>query len=59
VCGLKLRELAEAMGMGDYRAVSIAIKRFEYRLSQNSLEHEQLKELLHLLNVDSAEKLSV
>jgi putative transposase len=51
-CGLKLRELATAVGMNDYSAVSIAIRRFEKQLRQNKATREQLKQVCQLSNVE-------
>ena len=55
-CGLKLRELAAAVGMTDYSAVSIAIRRYERQLRRSKSRREQLKQVCQLSNVDSAEK---
>ena len=52
VCGLKLQELAAAAGMSDYRAVSMAIRRFEKRLRRGNVEQAQLKQVGQLLNVE-------
>jgi REP-associated tyrosine transposase len=51
VCGLKLGELAAAAGMTEYRAGSIAIRRFEKRLKRSSVDRELLKSLCQMLNV--------
>jgi len=51
-CGLKLWELADAVGMTDYSAVSIAIRRFERQLPRNKSGREQLKQVCQLSNVE-------
>jgi chromosomal replication initiation ATPase DnaA len=52
VCGLGLRELANAAGMMDYSAVSIAVRRLEKRLRRNTAERDQFQRICHLLNVE-------
>jgi REP element-mobilizing transposase RayT len=51
-CGLKLRELAVAVGMNDYSAVSIAIRRYERRLKRSRARQALLKEICKLSNVE-------
>jgi hypothetical protein len=51
VRGLKLGELAAAAGMTEYRAVSIAIRRFEKCLKRSGVDCERLKPLRQMLNV--------
>jgi putative transposase len=51
-CGLKLRELAATVGMNDYSAVSIAIRRFEKQSRRSKSAQEQLKQVCQLLNVE-------
>ena len=52
VCGLPLKELATAAGVGDYAAVGMAVARFEKRLRQHTRDGEQVKRVCHLLNVE-------
>jgi hypothetical protein len=51
-CGLKLGELAAAVGMTDYSAVSIAIRRYERRLRRSKSGREQLRQVCQLSNVE-------
>jgi len=51
VCGMKLRELAEASGMRDYGAVSTAIRRIEKLLRHPTSEREQWNHICQLYNV--------
>jgi putative transposase len=52
VCGLKLKELAEAAGLSDYKAVSIAIRRYEERLRQSKGTRALLKEVCTLSKIE-------
>jgi REP element-mobilizing transposase RayT len=49
-CGMKLRELAEAVGMVDYAVVAMGVKRYEARLKQFAAERKQLTQVAQLLN---------
>lgn len=51
-CGLTLQELAMAMGMRDYSAVSIAIRRYEKRLRGTTGLQAELKRVSQLSNVE-------
>ncbi len=51
-CGLKLKELADAAGMNDYKAVSIAIRRYEERLKQSKATRDLLKEVCIMSKVE-------
>lgn len=51
-CGLTLVEIAAAVGMNDYSAVSIAIRRFERRLRQSKSSRARLRQLCELSNVE-------
>ena len=52
VCGLKLKELAQAASLRDYSAVTLAVKRFEKRLGRNQADQAQLKRVCQLSNVE-------
>jgi hypothetical protein len=52
LCGLKLGELATSAGMREYRAASIAIRRFERQLERSSADRKQLKQICEMLNVE-------
>src|SRR5688572_2707896 len=52
LCGQRLRELAAAVGMNDYGAVSIATRRFEEQLQRHKPLRAQLKQVCQLLNVE-------
>ena len=47
---MKLRELAEAVGMVDYAVVAMGVKRYEARLTQFAAERKQLTQVAQLLN---------
>lgn len=51
-CGLKLGELAVAAEMSDYKAVSIAIQRYEERLRRSKTSRELLSRVCQLSNVE-------
>jgi len=50
-CGLRLRELGEAVGGLDYAAVSVGIKRFEQRLTKESKLQRVMQRAITMLNV--------
>jgi hypothetical protein len=50
-CGLKLDELAQAAGLGEYASVAMAVKRYEARLRRDQKERARLKAVSELLNV--------
>ena len=50
-CGLKLQELADAVGMKEYGAASVAIRRFEKRLCRSKPERAQLQAVCKLSNI--------
>lgn len=54
VCGLKLRELAEAVGLPNYGVVATNTKRYEQWLRSNRTEQARMKAVSKLLNCDSA-----
>ena len=50
-CGLKLTELAAAVGLTEYVPVAMALKRFEKKLEKRSacrLEWQQVREMLYV-----------
>ena len=51
-CGLKLGELAAVAGMSDYKAVSIAVRRYERQLRRSKSRRERLKRVCQLSNVE-------
>jgi REP element-mobilizing transposase RayT len=51
LCGLKLDELAQRVGLKEYATVAMAVKRFESRLNQHGSAREQYQKVSHLLNV--------
>lgn len=51
--GLTLREIGEAAGNKDYSAVSMAIKRFEQRIRDDSKLAETQSSLVRMLNVET------
>jgi REP element-mobilizing transposase RayT len=52
VCGMKLGELAAVVGMRDYKVASVAIRRFEGRLSKSKSSRELLRRVCQLSNVE-------
>jgi REP element-mobilizing transposase RayT len=52
VCGMKLHELAAVAGLRDYSAVSIAIRRFERRLTRSRQDQDLLKQVCQMSNVE-------
>ena len=50
-CGLKLRELGEAMGGIDYVSVGAAVKRFEQRLAREAALAAKLPQLQQVLQM--------
>jgi putative transposase len=50
-CGMKLRELAEGTGVGDYCAVAMALKRYQARLRRSSEAGKELALVIEMLNV--------
>jgi hypothetical protein len=52
-CRLKLKELGEIAGLGDYSTNALAIKRFQKRLErQGSNEQDELNKLCEMSNVE-------
>jgi len=54
-CGLKLRELGEAVGGIDYVSVGSAVKRFERHLAKDSVLAEQLRRAREKTEMQNAE----
>ena len=52
LCGLKLKELAAAVGLPNYRVVATNTKRYEQRLQSDRTEQAQMKAVAHLLNCE-------
>jgi REP element-mobilizing transposase RayT len=52
VCGLKLRELAEAIGLPNYAVVATNGKRYERRLQGDRKEQARMKAVRQLLNFE-------
>jgi putative transposase len=52
VAGVRLRELSVAAGGVDYAALSVAIKRFERRLAEDTALRNAVKKAKQLLNVE-------
>ena len=52
VCGLKLRELAKAVGLPNYGVVATNVKRYEMRLARDRAETARMKQVLKLLNYE-------
>jgi len=52
LCGLKLRELAEAVGLRNYAVVATNTKRYEQRLPSDSQEQARVKKVSQLLNCE-------
>src|SRR6185369_4553149 len=50
VCGLKLTELAQAVGLLNYAVVATSAKRYEKCLQRDRTEQSRMKEVRHLLN---------
>lgn len=51
-CGIKLGQLAVVAGMSDYKAVSIAIRRYEGQLRRNKSRRELLRRICQMSNVE-------
>jgi hypothetical protein len=51
-CGMKLKELAEAVGLGSYAAAGMAIKRYAARLARDKAEAARLNKMMEMLNVE-------
>jgi hypothetical protein len=52
VCGLKLAELAEAVGLRNYGVVATSVKRYAERLEADRAEKARMKQVLKLLNCE-------
>ena len=52
LCGLKLAELAEVVGLRNYGVVATNTKRYERRLAQDRAEKARMKQVLELLNCE-------
>jgi putative transposase len=52
LCGMKLAELAEAVGLGNYGVVATNAKRYELRLARDRAEKARMKQVLELLNCE-------
>jgi len=50
VCGLKLAELAKAVGLRNYAVVATNAKRYERTLEKDRTEQARMKQVCHLLN---------
>ncbi|MBU6400526.1 MAG: transposase [Verrucomicrobia bacterium] len=50
-CGLKLDDLAQRVGLREYAAVAVAVKRFTVRLERSGWLRAQYQQVLRLLNV--------
>jgi REP-associated tyrosine transposase len=53
ICGMKLGELAAAVGMKEYSAASAAIRRFEKRMNRSSAESKMFEQVCQMLNVET------
>jgi hypothetical protein len=51
-CGMKLGELAAAAGMSDYKAVSMAIRRYEGRLRRSASGQALLRKVCQMSKVE-------
>ena len=51
-CGLKLGELAKAVGIENYKAAAAAIHRFEQRLRKEKSTFKMLKQVCQLSNIE-------
>jgi hypothetical protein len=51
-CGMKLVELAVAVGVSDYKAVSIAIRRYERKLLRSKSGRALLNQVCKMSNVE-------
>ena len=51
VCGLKLLELAQAVGMREYAAVAMAVKRYARQLGIDAGAQAELRRVMKMLNV--------
>jgi putative transposase len=51
-CGMKLGELSAVAGMSDYKAVSIAIRRYEGQLRKSKASRELLRRVCQMSNVE-------
>ncbi len=55
--GLTLRQIGEALGIGEYKTVAKCVERFEKSLAVNTARRRRVEEALRQLsNVDCAEK---
>ncbi len=52
LCGLKLKELAAAVGLPNYSVVATNTKRYEQRLQSDRTDQAQMKAVAHLLNCE-------
>ena len=50
-CGMKLKELAAACGLGNYGSVAMAVKRYERKLAEDADELRRMHEITQMLNV--------
>jgi hypothetical protein len=51
VCGLKLAELAEAVGLKDYAVVAMGIRRYEAKANRPGKDRKELKQIAIMLNI--------
>ncbi len=52
LCGLKLKELAAAVGLPNYSVVATNTKRYKQRLQSDRTEQAQMKAVAHLFNCE-------
>ncbi|MBM3834025.1 MAG: hypothetical protein FJ403_12295 [Verrucomicrobia bacterium] len=52
LCGMKLAELAQAVGLRNYGVVATNVKPYERRLEQERAEQARMKQVLELLNCE-------
>jgi hypothetical protein len=52
VCGLKLKELAEAVGLPNYGVVATNTRRYQQCLQGDRAERDRMKEVVQLLDCE-------
>jgi hypothetical protein len=52
VCGMKLVELAEAVGLNNYGVVAMNAKRYKLWLNKHRAEQSRMKQVLQMLNYE-------
>jgi hypothetical protein len=52
VCGLKLRELAQAVDLPNYGVVATNVRRYELRLQRDHTENARMQQVLKMLNCE-------